>query len=366
MLRNDREVIAYLLERGLLQPEHIVDGTLRAWNVSRRNRNYRIVWKNGPGLVLKQAEGASRIATLAREAAVYRFFQSAENSAALAQYLPSFHFYDDENHVLVLPVIPGSESMTLYHGRRGRLSVILAGALGEALAALHTVSRAGPPPDLGHHAQPLSFPVCWPDIGTYLTSSWASLEFLRILQESGDLCDWIDRVRKKWQPEAFFHGDMRLDNCIVYGTSSHRPTKVLLVDWEFSGIGDPLWDVGAVWAEYLSFWLNSIPVGGDVPAARAVDLAERPLGSITPAIRKFWRAYKCSLPAECAPSSTTIVNAVEFTAARLVQIGFEQSELMDRVTAKAVALLQLSHNILRRPREAAVQLLGFDLDEVYP
>jgi hypothetical protein len=203
-------------------------------------------------------------------------------------------------------------------------------------------------------------------MGTYLTSSWASLEFLRILQDNDDLCDWIGRVRTKWQPEVFFHGDMRLDNCIVYGNSNQRPTRILLVDWEFAGMGDARWDIGAVLAEYLAFWLNSIPIGGDVPAACAVDLAGRPLRGIVPAIRAFWQAYKSSLPAQSAPTSASIVNALEFGAVRLVQIGFEQSQLVDRLSAKAVGVLQLAYNILRRPREAAVQLLGISLREVYP
>jgi Phosphotransferase enzyme family len=365
LLRNGHEVIAYLLERRLLRSEHIVDDTLRVWDASRRNRNYKVVCNNGPSFVLKQAEGPSSIVTLGREAAVYRFFKSVDNGT-LARYLPRFHHYDEANHILVVPVISGSESMVSYHGRRGQLSVTLARALGKALAALHMLTRTGPVPRLGSHVQPLSFPVCWPNMATYLASSWASLEFLRILQESDDLCDWIDRVRMKWEPQVLFHGDMRLDNCIVYGNSSPRPTRILLVDWEFAGIGDAWWDIGAVLAEYLSFWLNSIPVGGDVPAACAVGLAGHRLRGFVPAIRAFWQAYKRSLPGECAPTSASIVNAVEFGAVRLVQIGFEQSQLVDRVTAKAVALLQLAYNILRRPREAAVQLLGFDLREVYP
>src|SRR5712692_5460764 len=172
LLRNDHEVIAYLLERRLLQSEHIVDGTLRAWDVSRRNRNYKVVCNNGPSFLLKQAEGASRIVTLAHEAAVYRFLKSVDSGATLARYLPRFHLYDEENHILVVPVISGSESMALYHGRRGRLSVTLSRELGKALAALHMLTRAGPAPGLGRHVQPLSFPVCWPDMGTYLTSSW--------------------------------------------------------------------------------------------------------------------------------------------------------------------------------------------------
>jgi hypothetical protein len=56
-----------------------------------------------------------------------------------------------------------------------------------------------------------------------------------------------------------------------------------------------------------------------------------------------------------------LLRAVKYGAARLVQIGFEQMQTSMQLTGPIVCLLQLSLNILRRPHEAAVYLLGIPL-----
>ncbi len=52
------------------------------------------------------------------------------------------------------------------------------------------------------------------------------------------------------------------------------------------------------------------------------------------------------------------MRATRYAAARLIQTGFEQMQHSTHLTGNLVCLLQLSLNIMSRPQEAMVQLLG--------
>jgi len=366
LLRSEHDVVDYLLERRLLRPEQIVDGMLLTSNVSRRNLNFKVVSDNGPSFLVKQAVALPKMATLAHEAAVYGFLRSTPGGVRLSRYLPHFHLYDRDNQILILPVMPGAESLASYNRRRGQPSIIVARQLGKGLAALHTAAFGDTARGRFPQSEPRAFSLHRPDMQAFLTSASASLEFVRILQQSAALCDGIEAVRADWRDESLVHGDLRPDNCVVYSASGSHPTNIFLVDWEFAGAGDAGWDVGTIFAEYLSFWLDSVPLGGEMPVALSVALAGLPLKAIWPSIRAFWQAYKSSLPGGRAPNSTAVGHAVQLGAVRMVQIGFEQSQTEERVPAKSIALLQLASNILERPQESAVQLFGFELHEVHP
>ena len=65
------EAAGYLLDRGLLTPETVVDGGLVVREVSSRNLNFAVEAGEGASYLLKQGRSAEGAATVAREAAVY-------------------------------------------------------------------------------------------------------------------------------------------------------------------------------------------------------------------------------------------------------------------------------------------------------
>lgn len=67
---SQREVVPYLLSRGLLTSQSIVEGDLVVDDVSRRNHNFLVASASGRYL-LKQAVGPDRVRTISREAAFY-------------------------------------------------------------------------------------------------------------------------------------------------------------------------------------------------------------------------------------------------------------------------------------------------------
>lgn len=126
-------------------------------------------------------------------------------------------------------------------------------------------------------------------------------------------------------------------------------------------MGDPCWDAGSVFSEYLNFWLNSIPITGEDPPDRFVELARYPLGKMQPALRSFWWSYASAMELDGPTAYEWLVRSVRYGAARLVQTAFEYAQGSMHLTGNVVCALQLSLNMLQRPQEAAVHLLGIPL-----
>ena len=105
---------------------------------------------------------------------------------------------------------------------------------------------------------------------------------------------------------------------------SQRKTGVKIIDWEFAAVGDPCWDAGAIFSNYLSFWLLAIPITGEEPPDRFLELSSYRLQDMQPAIRAFWRGYVRGLGLDPAMLNDWLLRAVRYAAARLLQTAFEQ------------------------------------------
>ncbi len=371
------EVAPYLLKRGLVSAESIVEGDLVVMDVSRRNRNYKVVSERGPSYLLKQGIGPEGIETIANEAAVYQLLHSDRSTHGLDRYLPHCYGYDPEEHILILELVRNGRDLREHHTNRGRFSTTIAGILGDALGLLHRqMSSGGYPqgaPLHGCHVTskdahrfsdqpPWVLSVHRTDLSLFRHISNANIQVIKIIQRFPEFSDHLDTLRQGWRVETFIHHDLKWDNCIVFAEpGSQRKTRLMIIDWELANRGDPCWDIGSVFNNYLSFWLLSIPLTGEAPPEQYIELAHYPLEKMQPALRSFWQSYVRQMELSAALANEWLLRSIQYGAARLVQTAFEQMQMSARLMGNAVSLLQLSLNILRRPQEALVNLLGFSL-----
>jgi hypothetical protein len=87
----------YLVHRGLLSAEDIVDREVVVRDASSRNRNFKVQRGTGDSYLLKQGIGAEGAATVAHEAAMYRMLSGVDGS--LLDHVPRFFGYDAEEGV---------------------------------------------------------------------------------------------------------------------------------------------------------------------------------------------------------------------------------------------------------------------------
>src|SRR5690606_16929775 len=133
-------------------------------------------------------------------------------------------------------------------------------------------------------------------------------------------------------------------NCVV-----GRSRVPKLVDWELVSIGDPAWDVGCVFADCLSNWLLSMPLGSRIGTQRLPQTASRPLHLLHQAIRRFWNGYSGGRDLTGDRAVSFLLQTTRFAGVKLCQFAYEMCQHTTSLSANELFFLQTSWNILQRP-----------------
>jgi thiamine kinase-like enzyme len=360
---SNREVISYLLKNNYSTAESIINSDLTITDVSRRHRNLKVINKKGQCYLLKQGVGPEGVAAIAHEAKVYELLTSDHQNNKFADFLPRYYGYDAEQHILVLEFLNDWQDLREYYTSNGRFSLSVAAEMGKALSTLHRITTVES--NFGHRFGKFTDTKPWitflyrPDARIFRDVSGASVQLIKIIQKFGEFGELIDDLRQEWRNQTLVHFDIKWDNCLVSSSGNVlRKKRIKLVDWELAGVGDPCWDLGSVFNDYLSFWLFSIPITGETPPEKFHELARYPLYRMKPAIHSFWQSYMESMQLDRISVHNWLLRSVKYAALRLIQSAFEQTQISAQLTGSAVCILQLSMNILCRPSEAASRLLG--------
>jgi Ser/Thr protein kinase RdoA (MazF antagonist) len=343
------DIAHYLLSLGLVKPRDVVEEGLTIVDASRRNCVFLATTSGGPTYVVKQASPRTA-ATLAHEAAVLRVLSQATE---LSAQVPTVVHDEPEAARLILRTPADARDWNKYQSR-ARFPRIPARILGRALAGLHRLPAEGVEdlPSGVDRMWGLSLPE--PPYELLLDLSAGAQDLVARLQASRTMCDRLDELRNAGSEGTFVHGDLRWDNCLaVAAPGSRRRTRLLLVDWELAGRGTAAFDVGTVLAEYLRSWVESIPIVDPGDPGRLVARAGHPRRRMQPAIQGFWSAYGLAYP-----QRPPLRRAIELAAVRVLQTAVERAQGLAKSSAHVVTLVQLADNMLRRPDDAALRLLG--------
>lgn len=364
MLLNSDSVVHYLLQRGLLSFDSVVDGDLLVLEAPRRNRNFKVTRQRQPGLFVKQVQewDPQAIATVQREAWCYSLAKTLPELGALKEMLPEFHAYDQQRNVLVLEHLAGFESLAEYQLRLGKFPVEIAVALADVLGRYHRETKD----KLEHLPQAAIFPRMVPWIlsihqqqpGWFQSLSAANSQLLGIIKRYDQFATALDRLRAQWSFSSLVHGDIKWDNCLIQPASAESGLKIKVIDWELADLGDPLWDVGAILQSYLSYWILSMPTWPGASAEEVIARAPYPLEVFQAPINAFWNRYKgvAEIPPE--RHKEALARSIGYGATRMIQSAYEALSFSAQINANALYLLQVSMNILLDPDEATRELFG--------
>jgi Ser/Thr protein kinase RdoA (MazF antagonist) len=329
MFLTEANVLHYLLEKRFADPEDVVSGQFTVRGLSRRNRNFRVT-SGAREYLVKQTRkwDADGRASIQREAAVYWQARNNPNLAPVANLAPLSYAWDPQDAVLILEYLP--EHTELYD-LPDRFSPDLARLAGQAMGAFHRAMRST------EHLSLFPAELPWP-LSMHETKdedlvdeNAGRRELIRAVRKYPDFAPALDRLRAEWRAEAVIQGDWKLDNCLI----SPERDRVRVVDWEFAGWGDPVWDLATLLQSYWNFWVLG-------PSRYQIE-------EIQPALGAVLESYGQRDVAE---------KAIRFAGARMLQTAFEHLDKAERMTAEAVRLMQASLNILTRPELAGRQLLG--------
>jgi hypothetical protein len=357
-------LVHYLLERGFVDADAVVDGGLIIEELPRRNNNFKVADRSGRGFFLKQVRrwDAESIRTLQCEAQCYALPAKHADFADLAGVMPKFHSYDQRRAVLVTELLKDAETVAEHHFRNESFPVDVAEQLGSAFGNCHRKIKTKSYGELTaifprrspwvlalHQMTPHMFPEL----------SGANYQLLGIVKQFPEYGRELDRLRAQWRFETLVHGDIKWDNCLLSPNGGGK-RSLKIIDWELADWGDPCWDVAAIFNAYLSFWVQSLPAHGGQNAEILVAQTRYPVDNMQPAMRVFWRTYCDCLGVAAKKRRELLDRTVRYCGARMVQSAFESLQFAQQLNQGAILLLQASLNVLTKPAKAARDLLGIE------
>lgn len=346
MSNLERDLVFYLLHRGFLTYESLVDGSVRVAADRTRHHTFAVLQRSGRDYFVKQSAGhPDAAATLKREATCYQLAREGEALPSLGDLLPDLLLYDDERNALVLELLPNAENAAVFHRRVGRCPELLGRLLGEALGRYHSTDAESHGDSFPEEIFPRHLPwILSFDLDGDRTPyglSPANQQLLQRVREEPAMVSGLERLRQEWRVEALIHGDMKWENCVVYPDSTAQEDLCLkVVDWEAATLGDPRWDIGSLLQSYLSSLVLAPPA--DKPPADLPEAWGR-WGTIRPAVVAMWKGYRSVREREESPGDADLVFA--FAAARLLLSAFELQVFAQQPLLQAGLLVNLSREI---------------------
>lgn len=363
MILTPANIAHYLLGRGLITYESVVDGDFKVIERSLRNRNFMVLRDNSPGLFLKQVKtwDQQAIITLQYEATTYQLSQTDEEFAPLVPLMPRFHAYDKDRHILIVEMLKGGENLADYHARIGKFPVDIAAQVGKLLGQFHrdisNTIKGSAKGALFQKRMPWILQLHQLSPNFLEPISAANSEVINIVKSFPEFHDMLNGLQSQYEFDCLIHGDIKWENCVLYKNGDDEP-RLKIVDWELADIGDACWDAGAVFQAYITCWIMSIPLVAGVPPSQLMDQAKYPIDDMQPAIKAFWQAYTETLEADTRRQRELLKKSVRCGAARMIQTVYEHMSPSPQITPNAICLLQVSLNILERPEDAITDLLG--------
>jgi thiamine kinase-like enzyme len=366
MIITAENIVHYLAEKNLITSESVVNGDFMVVDVTRRNRNFKILRKLDKGYFVKQIKNydSQSISSLTREAHSYYLAQNDVTFKGLEELMPRLIHFDTMRNILILELFPESENLSEMHLRLGTFPEYIASSLGASLGTYHkNVSNT-----INEVRTKKVFPETLPWMLTinpqYIlqikNTDSNHFQFFSIIDKYPEFLTSIEQLRNEWQVNSLVHGDMKWDNCIVYkdADTPSENLKLKIIDWELADLGDSSWDVGAVFQTYLSLWVMSIPVTSQNNLQQSEQLTKYKIEDMQPAIKSFWNTYADTMSFDKATQTALLEKCSKYAAVRMIQTVYEQLHFTKQLTKNGIYLLQLSLNILKNPPEAITGLLG--------
>ncbi|HEX6169005.1 MAG TPA: hypothetical protein VFZ33_04875 [Chitinophagaceae bacterium] len=366
MIITGETIVHYLTDKNFITSESVVDGDFMVVDITRRNRNFKIIRKQDKGYFVKQVKNYDRqsINSLTREAHSYYLAQNEPSFKGIADLMPRLIHHDPVRNILILELFPESENLSEMHSRLGVFPNYIATSLGTSLGIYHR--------DVNHTINEVRTRKIYPETLPWMltmnpqyilqikNSDPNFYVFFSIIDKYPEFLASIEGLRNEWRVNSLIHGDMKWDNCIVYkdpdGTS--ESLKLKIIDWELADLGDSSWDVGAVFQTYLSLWVMSIPAAGQNNPQHSEQFAKYRIDDMQPAIRSFWNAYATIMSFDKESQIAMLEKCSKYAAIRMIQTVYEQIHFTKQLSKNAIYLLQLSLNIIKNPSEAISALLG--------
>ncbi|MBC7568367.1 MAG: phosphotransferase [Spirosoma sp.] len=362
MLLTGFNIAHYLLDKGHLPVDALLDGTFTAHQTSSRNTSYLINQGQPNALFVKQVPTyeTDKTDTLRTEATCYWLANHETDYAGLRAFLPRYVDFDAQHHILLTEAVDDALSLNDFYLRHKTFPPALATQQAELLSTFHqTLSKRvqdGPSMRLFRRQLPTIFLWSAAGFASYGSrQSEAEQQMIRLITQNETYVKLLAAVREQWQATSLIHGDVKPANFLINADCLQTNQYDLrLIDWETADVGDPCWDAAAVFQSYLFYWVMHEPL----PGQTALPTAGFSLDAMQPTMRQFWQTYAGLMPWTADEARANLRKTVGYCALKLIHTCYESIKQAPAMTPHTARLLQLSLNLLRTPDEAIRTVLN--------
>jgi hypothetical protein len=364
MFLTPYNLACYLTASGTITRDSVVDGDFAVQEAGRRNRNFKVLRRNMPGLFVKQIKRTEQqaIGTIEREA---RFCQSVQTHPALAPLsavIPRFVHYDPQRYALTFLLADRAESVQERYLRDPRHDERISSALGKSLALVHGRAPAilADPALASQFLRQVPWPLTLHETGLPMLNAFGPIgpALAGGIQSRPALQGLLASLKAEWNVDALIHNDMKWDNCLVRTVGPGNAPQISIVDWELADVGDSSWDIGAILREYVTAVL--VNRYARETAAAQNTAAPPPLQpeALQPSARAFWSGY-CEGRGLSGYAADALLNkSVRMCGGRMIVGVLEYLAAAQQLGPLGEAMLDTSQNLLLQPAAAAQQIFG--------
>jgi thiamine kinase-like enzyme len=266
--------------------------------------------------------------------------RTSDLERTVVSHVPRLLAYDARSGVLVFEGLRGARNLRESSDAGEELSLEHAARIAELLASLHRLEvdsalRAHPDRILQLPFQSML------DITPEELSQGPGLEYGLFVEAVQAIDEELGKLAAQWYPRSFVHFDARDDNILLIPPRDATPGRVALVDWEMSGFGDPLYDVGTVIGQLVYDALRRINHGQE---------PQIPGRLITAFVAVYGHAASVS-PDEVA------ARAVPYAGLFLLQRALATMQVVGGIGSAGHLALALGRQFLSNPRRVAAEVM---------
>ncbi len=370
MLLTGFNIAHYLIDRGFLGYETLVKDDFSVNMASSRNTGYIVKSEGNTSYFVKQVQmfEGEKIETLRVEANVYWLANNEPEYVELKKFLPQFFNYDPINHILMVEYMAGNIDLQQFYHSNKALPPTIAKQTAEILASYHRDifknAQEGKSMRLFRKTIPSPFLTFGKQLAFMKPRNKVEEEMQNLIFKHENFTDLVDQVKNDWEAKSLIHGDIKPNNFLINTDCLDTQNfQLRLIDWEIADMGDPLWDVAAVFQSYLLMWLYAEPMES-MTAEQIQAAAERgfPLEKMQPSIRLFWKTYCQLMDFDEDKSEYLLIKTTRFCAIKLLHTSYESSVYAQNLDPQTIRMLQLSLNMLKSPEEAIDSLFDININ----
>jgi tRNA A-37 threonylcarbamoyl transferase component Bud32 len=292
-----------------------------------------------------------------REGSIIATLRRRDELADIHGILPTLVHYDEELNIVVTSGLSEYKPMRDLCRWRPPGDGPLVREVGSRLARLHSATSKSSTLPLLSACPLVKNPV--PSYGNLSPADLARApgrDFPRFLAAVQEVNEELVDLHGSWQPECVIHGDFKDDNVMV----EDRPEgpKLVFIDWEMAGWGDPLWDVGSMVGQFLYHWVMSIKPITKGDFASLVEAASVPFADVRSSAAGFVTSYAAATTRDFSLSTEWVMRVLQFAGLFLLHRVRATLDLMGVLAGPVINCLYVGRTLVRNPQRSGSIVLG--------